>query len=79
MVPEQREYPRAPLTVPVNYFEWDQLREGVAAEISSGGLFVKTNMVSPKGSLMTLRLAIPGLAAAFTVLGRVVRKRLGCD
>lgn len=59
--------------MPVKYFEWDQVRQGVAAEISSGGLFMKTAAVLPEGSLLTLRLALPGLEAAFTVLGRVVR------
>jgi hypothetical protein len=46
--------------VPVKDFEWNQARQGVAA-------------VLPEGSLLTLRLAIPGPEAAFTVLGRVER------
>jgi uncharacterized protein (TIGR02266 family) len=73
MSPEHRDYPPAPFAVPVKYFEWNQARQGVAAEISGGGLFMRTAAVLPEGSLLTLRLALPGLAAAFTVLGRVVR------
>lgn len=70
---EHRDYPRAPFTVPVNDFEWNQARQGIAAEISSGGLFIRTASVLPEGSLLTLRLAIPGLEVALAVLGRVVR------
>jgi uncharacterized protein (TIGR02266 family) len=69
----QRRYPRAPLTGAVKFYEWDQAMEANATEISGEGIFLRTPEALPEGSLVTLRLSIPGLAEAFTVLGRVAR------
>lgn len=69
----ERAYPRAPLTVPVRYFEWNRVRDATAAEIGGNGMFLRTDSLLPEGTLITVRLALPGARRAFTVLARVVR------
>ncbi len=73
MLPEQRKYARAPLTGPVKVFEWNKLVQAGADQISAGGVFLKTPTALAEGSLVTVRLMLPGLERAFTVLGKVVR------
>lgn len=57
----------------VKFFEWNQPRAAVATEISGGGMFLKTPQALPEGSMLTVRVALPGMQRAFTVLTRVVR------
>jgi type IV pilus assembly protein PilZ len=73
MAPEHREFTRAPLTGPVRFFEWNEARSADAVEISASGIFLKTTRLLAEGSMLTLRLTLPGLRRAFTVLGKVVR------
>ena len=68
----QRRYPRAPLSGTVKFFDWNRPMHGEPTEISGEGMFLKTPDALPEGTMLTLRLALPGLAQAFTVLGRVV-------
>lgn len=70
---ENREFHRAPLTGPVKFFEWDRASAADAVEISGSGIFLKTRQLLAEGSMLTLRLTLPGLKHAFTVLGKVVR------
>lgn len=70
---EHREFQRAPLSGEVKFYEWDQLRQAVATEISGGGIFLRTSESLPEGSMLTLRVNLPGVRKAFTVLGKVVR------
>jgi hypothetical protein len=69
----QRQFPRAPLSGAVKFYEWNRAMHAEASEISGAGIFLKTAEALPEGSLLTLRVSIPGLSAAFTVLGKVVR------
>jgi uncharacterized protein (TIGR02266 family) len=69
----QRRFPRAPLTGTVKFYDWDRALQAAATEISPGGIFLQTSQALPEGTLLTLRLSIPGLSQAFTVLGKVVR------
>jgi len=73
MKPEHREFARAPLSGPIRFFEWNEARAADAVEISASGIFLKTTRLLAEGSLVTLRLTLPGLKRAFTVLGKVVR------
>jgi uncharacterized protein (TIGR02266 family) len=73
MNPEHREFARAPLTGPIRFFEWNEARAADAVEISASGIFLKTTRLLAEGSMLTLRLTLPGLRRAFTVLGKVVR------
>ena len=73
MNPDNREFNRAPLTTRVKFFEWGNAQSADAIEISGSGIFLKTQMLLSEGSMLTLRVALPGLKGAFTVLGKVVR------
>jgi c-di-GMP-binding flagellar brake protein YcgR len=69
----QRKYPRAPLSGTVKAYEWNRPFHANAGEISANGMFLRTPATLPEGAMLTLRLSIPGLDRAFTVLGKVVR------
>jgi len=68
-----RAFPRAPYAGAITYFEWGKPREAVAAGIGGNGVFLRTPEILPVGSFVTVRLALPGAAKPFTVLGKVVR------
>src|SRR5947209_20519501 len=70
---DHREFDRAPLSSPVKFFDWGQAIAADAVEISASGIFVKTQLLLSEGSMLTLRVTLPGLRQAFTVLGKVVR------
>lgn len=70
---ENRAFARAPLTGPVKFFEWNRAQAADAVEISASGIFLKTSQLLAEGSMLTLRLTLPGIRQAFTVLGKVVR------
>jgi uncharacterized protein (TIGR02266 family) len=70
---EHRAHQRAPLTGAVKFFEWNKARQAEALEISAGGIFLRTKEVLAEGAMVTLRVTLPGLRQAFTVLGKVVR------
>ena len=70
---DKRRFQRAPLTGTVKFYDWDRPMQADATEISPEGMFLRTAQALPEGSLLTLRLSIPGLAQAYTVLGKVVR------
>jgi uncharacterized protein (TIGR02266 family) len=73
MTRDRREFKRAPMSGGVKLFSWGSQKPAEAAQISANGIFVRTREVLPEGSMVTLRLALPGLHRAITVLGRVVR------
>lgn len=68
-----RQYPRAPMTGTVQVYEWNRPMAANAVEISGGGMFLRTDAAMSEGSMLTLRLNLPGGTSAFTVLGKVVR------
>lgn len=73
MTPHHREFSRAPMSGPVKFFDWNQPRQAEVTEISGGGIFLRTGEVLAEGAMVTLRVTVPGLKRAFTVLGKVVR------
>jgi uncharacterized protein (TIGR02266 family) len=73
MTRDRREFQRAPMSGGVKLFQWGTLLPAEAAQISANGIFVRSKDVLPEGTTVTLRLALPGLHRAITVLGRVVR------
>jgi uncharacterized protein (TIGR02266 family) len=73
MKPEHRQFNRAPMTASVRFFEWNRAQSADALEISASGIFLKTTRLLAEGSMLTLRVTLPGLKRAFTVLGKVVR------
>lgn len=68
----RRRYPRAPYTERVAYFEWNEESIAAGADIGEGGMFLRTGSPPVEGSLLTVRVGIPG-GRAYTVLARVVR------
>jgi hypothetical protein len=70
---ENREFVRAPYSGHVKFFDWGRARSAEAIEISGSGVFLKTESTLAEGSMLTLRLALPGTRLGFTVLGKVVR------
>jgi uncharacterized protein (TIGR02266 family) len=68
-----RQFPRAPMSGPVKFFQWNEPRQAEVTEISGGGVFLRTQQVLAEGAMVTLRVTLPGLKRAFTVLGKVVR------
>ncbi len=74
---ERRQKSRVPFAQRVEYYCWNEQKTGRAVELSADGLFLHTDDLLPEGSMMTLRLRLPGAARAFTVLGRVARVVLG--
>ncbi|MGC4121074.1 MAG: PilZ domain-containing protein [Myxococcales bacterium] len=70
---------RVPFTGSIEYYCWDQRKLAEAQEISSQGLFLRSNDVLPEGSMVTLRLRLPASPRAFTVLGRVTHVVLGSE
>ena len=77
MTAQTRQNDRVPFTGKVDYFCWDQRKCADALEISPDGIFLRSPDVLPEGSMVTLRLALPGLSRGFTVLGKVVHVVLG--
>ncbi len=68
-----RAYDRAPMSGPVKFFEWDRPAQAEGTEISAGGMFLRTRAVLAEGAMLTVRVTLPGVKRAFTVLGKVVR------
>ena len=68
-----RQFPRAPMSGPVKFFDWNQPKRADVTEISGGGIFLRTGEVLAEGAMVTVRMTVPGLKRTFTVLGKVVR------
>ena len=68
-----RAFPRAPMSGTVKFFDWNQPAQAEGTEISGGGMFLLTKAVLSEGAMVTVRVTLPGLKRAFTVLGKVVR------
>ncbi len=64
---------RVPYTTSVRYFDWDHARTASARDLSSRGVFLRTETPLSEGRLVTLRIELAGVDEAFTVLARVVR------
>lgn len=74
MEPNSRKYQRAPMSGTVRFYEWNRPLSAEAQEISANGIFLRSeSSVLAEGVIVTMRLALPGLQKAFTVLGKVVR------
>jgi uncharacterized protein (TIGR02266 family) len=70
---DRRMYPRAPLSGEVRCYVWNRPLQAEAVEISGNGMFVRTREALPEGTMLTLRLSLPGSPRTFTTLAKVVR------
>lgn len=77
MTTEKRSEGRVPYTEKIEYYLWDKRNSAIALEISGDGMFLRTGEVVNEGSMLTLRLRLPGQSRAFTVLAQVVHVVLG--
>lgn len=73
MVANHRAHDRVPLTGSVKFFLWDKALAAEGAEVSEGGMFLRTPNPLPEGTMLTVRVVLPGPAGAFTVLAQVIR------
>lgn len=62
---------KVPFTEKIELYCWDKRRSAQAAELSPDSVTLSSLEPLAEGSLVTLRIKIPG-SLAFTVLGRVV-------
>jgi uncharacterized protein (TIGR02266 family) len=72
---ERRRYPRAPLTLLIQY-RFDTLEDFLSeysTDISLGGMFIRTEDTRPEGSLVYLQFYLRDGAKLIEGLGRVVR------
>jgi len=63
---ERRHGNRVTFSHAVDYFCWDRPKKAQALEISAEGIFLRTDEVLPEGSMVTLRLQLPGAPRALT-------------
>jgi Tfp pilus assembly protein PilZ len=71
---EKRKYPRRSTIVEITYSS-DQRRvfEDFVQNISAGGLFIETNLVTELGQELTMTFSHPGSGDPIKVLGKIIR------
>jgi uncharacterized protein (TIGR02266 family) len=72
-VPKKRNYPRAPISIRIQYQEPLKLtKEGFTAIMGGGGVFVDSVSPLPIGTPVRLEFGVPGQPASVEVDGQVV-------
>ena len=71
---EKRKYPRKSTLMEITYSS-DQRRvfEYFVRNISAGGLFIETNLVTELGQKLTMTFSHPGSGDPIKVLGKIIR------
>jgi type IV pilus assembly protein PilZ len=69
---ENREHPRAPIELKVEYRKLNSFFADYTKNISKGGTFIKTRKVLPVGTRFVFHLSVPGLAEPFAINGEVM-------
>ena len=71
---EKRKYPRRSTSMEIT-FSSDQRRifEDFVRNISAGGLFIETNLVTELGQKLTMTFSRPGSGDPIKVLGKIIR------
>ena len=71
---EKRKYPRRSTSMEIT-FSSDQRRifEDFVRNISAGGLFIETNLVTELGQKLTMTFSHPGSGDPIKVLGKIIR------
>ena len=71
---EKRKYPRRSTLMEITYSS-DQRRifEDFVRNISAGGLFIETNLVTELGQKLTMIFSHPGSGDPIKVLGKIIR------
>jgi type IV pilus assembly protein PilZ len=69
---ENREHPRAPIELRVDYKRLNTFFADYTKNISKGGTFIKTTKALPVGTRFLFRLFVPGRDAPFELSGEVI-------
>jgi type IV pilus assembly protein PilZ len=69
---ENREHPRAPIELRVEYRKLNSFFADYTKNISKGGTFIKTRKVLPVGTRFLFHLTVPGLEQPLALHGEVV-------
>ena len=71
---EKRKYPRRSTSMEIT-FSSDQRRifEDFVRNISAGGLFIETNLVTELGQKLTMTFSRPGSGDPVKILGKIIR------
>jgi uncharacterized protein (TIGR02266 family) len=71
--PKKRNYPRAPISIRIQYRESQKgTKEGFTAIMGGGGLFIDAVSPLPVGTVVSLEFGLPGQAGSVNVDGQVV-------
>jgi type IV pilus assembly protein PilZ len=70
-MPENREYPRAPIELKVDYKKLNSFFADYTKNISKGGTFIKSKKTLPVGTRFLFRLTVPGRTATLELNGEV--------
>lgn len=73
---DQRDHPRLPIKINVDFTSDDSVQNVFALNISAGGIFLASHKPLPPGSTVVLHLNLPSLDSAVEVLGEVVWNNL---
>lgn len=68
----QREHPRLPIKIDVDFTSDDSAQSVFSLNISAGGIYLPSHKPLPPGSMVVLHLNLPNLDNAVEVLGEVV-------
>ncbi|HUK56039.1 MAG TPA: TIGR02266 family protein [Nitrospiria bacterium] len=78
--PEKRRYPRAPISIRIQYHQPQKgIQEGFTAIMGGGGLFIDTVSPLPIGTPVHLEFGLPGQVGAVRVDGQVAWVRSDFD
>ncbi len=77
--PEQRNAPRAPIELKVEYRRVNSFFADYTKNISKGGTFIKTRKPLPVGTRFLFKLSVPQLDDPFQLLGEVAWARAEGD
>jgi type IV pilus assembly protein PilZ len=78
-MPENRDHPRAPIELKVDYKKLNSFFADYTRNISNGGTFIKTRKTLPIGTRFLFRLTVPGRALPFELNGEVVHATASGD
>jgi type IV pilus assembly protein PilZ len=76
-MPDQREHPRAPIELKVDYKKLNSFFADYTKNISKGGTYIKTPKPLPVGTRFLFRLTVPGRPLPFELSGEVMHASPG--
>lgn len=68
---ERRKYHRSPIKVMIDYMNGSDIEVVYTRDISLGGMFIETNNLHKKGTLVFLDFNLPGIRKMFKLKGKI--------